>query len=90
MLLVKIMGVWVAVRSGLGDITLVQALGLTIKLLGGLGRSTCPLCFKSKGKGWDQDKAGWSLGSTEGRVWTKGWQRGADQAGIPLLDAHPL
>ena len=49
MLLVKIMGVWVAVRSGLGDITLVQALGLTIKLLGGLGRSTCPLCFKSKG-----------------------------------------
>lgn len=37
MLLVKIMRVWVAVHSGLGDITLVQALGLTIKLLGGLG-----------------------------------------------------
>lgn len=37
MLLVKIMGVWGAVCSGLANITLAQALGLAINLLGGLG-----------------------------------------------------
>ena len=92
MLLVKIVGVWVATGSDLGNITLVQALGLTTNLLGGRGRSTCRLCLtKSNGKGWDQDKDGWSLGSAErGRSGQRGGEGGPDQLGISLPDALPL
>lgn len=83
MLLVKTMGVWVAVGSDLGNITPVRALGLTINLPGGLGRSTCPLCLaKRKVKGWDQDKDGWSLGSAEGgRSGQRGGEGGPGQLG---------
>ena len=50
MLLVKIMGVWAVVGSDLGNIPLMQVLGLTINLLGGLGQGICPLSVSSSVK----------------------------------------
>lgn len=91
MLLVKIVGVWVATGSDLGNTTLVQALGLTTNLLGGLGWSTCPLCLtKSKGEGWDQDKDGWSLGSAEGAGVDKGEAKEALTSGGALCQMPTL